>query len=392
MQKAGDKTQFLFYCILLFMYINFFCSINSLFLVPESLLTLNEIVLIIFFVTKILSQKYKKYELIYLLIFCFLFLIVALLTKQKSILLIALLMFSMKNTDLKKNLKFSFITKTVVISLLFLIFIISGILKMNGVSFINFSDTRYDMFLTHPNFASFLVFWTIFDYVLLKRENLNIKNYFVFTIIFIVTYIFTKSRTGLIVNVLLIISLLFYPKINDKKFISKFMKSFAKNSLLLFYIIILFLLIKSSSLGSKNSLYILLDDIFSRRLSLSIVAYNMYGFSFLPRFVDTKQLITYMYNYQTYRMPLAIDVFYVKCIVSYSIIPIIMISDVIKKYLKKYNDKFCILLFVFFSIYGLSESLVFNCCSTPIFFILGNFICNGGENNEKESISNSSNL
>ena len=100
-----------------------------------------------------------------------------------------------------------------------------------------------------------------------------------------------------------------------------------------------------------------LDSLLSRRLTLSVIAYKLYGISFLPKSIQYS-LVSWK---SSYTMQLVIDNAYIKSLVTVGLIYSIIIYYIINKSMKFKFDNYEYALVIFMAISSISESYIYSC-------------------------------
>lgn len=187
----------------------------------------------IFVLVKMFSDKYKRSEIVMLLIFLFIGLVNFVLGDTTTVLFSAICLCGMKNINIKKVLKIMFWTK--LISFLLLVGLSStGIIDNDsilhyreGVGFVK----RFMFGFPHPNTAHISLLIIIFLYMYLYRpKNIVLVSIFI-TILNYIIYKYTLSRTSFIIIELYLFTYFF---VNYFAFIKKVFMKIAKHSFAIF--------------------------------------------------------------------------------------------------------------------------------------------------------------
>ena len=367
---VSTKTQ-LFYCIILtLMYLNYFFDVSELFHINKTFMTIFELLIALLFCVKLLTQKYDKRSFLATVICGLLVFYITIVTGEKFLMLIYFVLFSSQGTSLKNNIRTSCIIKIFFLSFTFLLFLVSQLTSGGWESLSSFMNTRFTMGIAHPNFTFFLYFWAMVELLYLKFDNIKIRHLVIILIVLSVALLFTKSKTGLVMVVLLVMLtlpvLLRRKKLNDK------LVAVAKYILPVVAATTILAVFLFGYMHNTSPEVIFLDKLFSRRLSLSWLGIQEYGIAFLPQAIDSSDIASFFAPDYSYTMPLVVDIFYVRSIISYTLLPLAGLSYLIYKKMSSRDASSRIaIIIIIFSIYALSERHGFNVCATPMFLILG---------------------
>jgi len=243
---------------------------------------LDLVMILLFFVCigyKLVTQKYKPYGLLLLVLFTLLFAYAALSTQYYSIFYGALCIIAMQNVKLENVLRASVWIKTVFLfthvcvyfSILFLYPDTVEMIERNGVH-------RHFFYLQHPNLFSAILVWTCLEYIYLKYDRIKFNALLIIFLINMFFYFFTNTNTGLIVIFLAIVLILF-EKHKGEAF-QPFLKQCTKYIFPLLAILFVFLVAMYTRLsGIAYTLWHELDKILTGRLLYGAYAYDQYGYS-----------------------------------------------------------------------------------------------------------------
>lgn len=184
--------------VLIFVFIMFFLKGIGL-SATDKIYTVMYVVSLIFATVKIFNSKYKKKQFINIVILILIGLVNFIFNGETTILFTALLLFTIKDVNLKKIFKTIFLARF--ISYVFMIILpIFGITQMNVFKFYRASIgqfvNRYAFGFSHPNLAhsSFLLIIILIGYLFYNK--INMRHLFLIEIINYILYTFTYSRTG----------------------------------------------------------------------------------------------------------------------------------------------------------------------------------------------------
>lgn len=322
----------------------------------------NSIIIILFFI-KLMFQKYSKNKFLIMLLFGLLSVYTYYICDDTNLIFCFLVIFASQDIDIKKTVKISFYT----ILIIFLIHILSWIFSMiTGIGMIDITYTitgkkRYNFYLNHPNTAAGIILWLTAEYIFLKEKHINNMNILVITIIYIVTYFFTVSRTTLVSSLLLIILLC----INKLKIGKKFINIISKWIFALFAILTIGLI--NTYTNNYSDLIAKIDEMMSYRISLGSLAIEKYGITLLPQRADLNEIIQWASG--AYRK-IYIDSLYTRCFVLYGYLNILLFEIAFYKLMCRYKDSNYGIFIILFSVVAFTERYLLNpVIGFPILFI-----------------------
>lgn len=310
----------------------------------------------IFFLIKILSEKYKKSEIIILAFLGCYAVYTSYICDYYAIAMSFLAIVGIKNVNITKVIKTITITMATFLSICFIVFLYNYLINpevLEIYAITSDSLKRYYIYFKNPNLYAALTLWTIAGYLYLNKNEKKMFKYFLSFCISILTYKFTGSRTSLFLSLMLIICTYICNNKDVKSIIYKISK----------YLYIIFAIFSISIVIFYNQFnnYIpqllnTLDIILSRRITLSVLAYNHYGLHILPNPIENL-LVTWGKEYTTY---LSVDNAYIKALVNIGLPYIFIINIMIKKAFKKKFDNFEYFLIILMSIGALFESYIYS--------------------------------
>ncbi len=325
----------------------------------------------IFFAIKLLLDKYslKRLAIYFLLSLFFLYLYYK--TNVQYLFVAYLAIISFKDVDLKKMLKIDLFVRGTILSIHFILFLADYLFfQSNLINLISDSvkGTSYYLYFSNPNIASAYFFAIITDIFFIK-DNLKSKDFLFSFIAMYIMFLITKSRSSLISFLLFLLLNLIKNK-NIIYYISKY--------IFILFSIISYLIVKYVTIGS--SFYSIFNVISSDRIKYSILAFYDTGLTILPRSFDILQKYI-------------IDNFYIRCIVCYGIVTLIIVFLFqffsIKKDFIKSNR-----LIITMNTYLVLEQVITNIAYNPFLLILANNLLNYGEvnNDENNDFNNNSDI
>ena len=274
---------------------------------------------------------------------------------------------AIKDVDIKKVVKIDITIKLITLIINYVAFGITYIINFDSVATqvkIASKGISHFLYFVNPNTAAMITLWVIFDYIYLK-EKATWKTYLVTTLVMLVTFYVTLSRTAICVYVIfLVLQFINLPKLLD--FIYRY----------IYLVITTFTFLIMQFVNIESPIYKIVNKLLSNRLLFSINAYAQTGLNVLPRTLETRFFDTYI-----------IDNYYVRCFINYGLltlllfyIPIVMVP---RKGFEK-EKKFSILS----TIYLFFENVTINVGIALPYVFLADIIFNkkGLKDGEKEKI------
>lgn len=326
--------------------------------------TLRDVVYILIagvLIIKILTSRLFKKEIIPIIVLGIINLYTSYILNNYMFVINFLSMIAIRDIEIKKVVKIDLYLK------LFYLFVNTVVYWYDyNFNYANVIDTfvytakygiRHSLYFSHPNSAAGVAIWCAIDAIYLYDKK---KNMLILTLFIVALYMyFTVSRTALIAFILFLIILFLS---NKEKFRNKIF-TVMKWLLEIFMIITIILTIMPEVIGNQEFIKSL-DKLLSRRISYSNTAYDIYGFNVLPN-KDGESL----------KENLIIDNFYVRAIISYGIIAVIVLMIMYKKIDKNITNKELAILTIF-PIYLFSELFTYNVGRSIAMLILADVIFN----------------
>lgn len=355
------KVDNLYYLGIILLTIKMWFFITNLFEVSSLIENLFMISITILFGLKIFFTKssYKEFCIITIVgIFIF---ITSRRIMNIDIFLSVLSILAAKDIDIKKAIKYTLKVNLVCITIHIFRFIECYIFEPSKIEYMmDENAVRYTFFMRHPNYLGATLFWALSSYIYLNFNNKRSKNIMLIILIAIITYITCKSRTTIIIFIVLSILILLKDKIKTKT-LSKIVK--------LSFLLSIFISIFVSSnyydfKGQNKNIVDNLNSVLSGRIKLSAIGLKEYGYTFLGRFIEAGEAKLLAY-YGIKR--LIIDSFYISCCINYGIFYLFAIGIGLVKLCKKIENKELIFVLLFI-IAALTERYVIY--STLVFPLL----------------------
>lgn len=236
---------------------------------------------ILLFGIKILFQRCSLKEYFFVFLGVCLSFVLCYITGDNSIFYLALAICASKDIDLFKTVKVIFLTNASILLLIVIAYFIQmcigevpAILRAGG-------QIRYTFYFNHPNTFAGTVLWTLLAYTYLAYKKMTYKSYIFLTLIILLVYSFTDSRTFLIMGILSLFLLLVSKIKKTERYISLASKSiFWVCAILMLGLALVYLNFPNNKLIQK------LDTLASRRLYFSTESISTYGIQLFPTSID----------------------------------------------------------------------------------------------------------
>lgn len=160
--------------------------------------------LILFF--ELFNERVNKRKLILFAMF-FLMLIYTLRISDRTIIFGLIFSYGARRIKTEKILKFTYIYCTIQYCIVF-VSSLFGIIQ-NKISIMDDGRLRFSLGFRHPNNASLYFFILLLLYFCIKKGNMKIREIFFWGFLSIIIYQFTRSRTGIIMDVFVLLTALF---------------------------------------------------------------------------------------------------------------------------------------------------------------------------------------
>lgn len=287
---------------------------------------------------------------------------------------------SLKGVNINRTIKIVFYTTFFSLFFLVLSYMIDVFLLGNKININIFYNgrPRHSFYMNHPNMFAGMAFWTICEYMYLKNFKADIKVLAITTIFAFFVYEFTLSRTMIVSIVFLIVMVILYNL--NKKYINNIIRWMAKYSFIILTILFVCIVKYYPMLQSSFGKYIeIADVVLSKRISMGVEIYNIYGVSILPQKVNYDMYI----NLENSRIKFALDNIYLNCAIVYGYLET-MILGIILYLGNTKNNKMVNYLTVLMLINGITESYILNYIIAFPMLLIGNEILNMDRRKENE--------
>lgn len=270
-------------------------------------------------------------------------------SKSNTIFILILLIIAAKNIKLEELIKYDLKIKIpfmiIIVVLYFLRMTDVNLHYRNGI-------IRHSMGFSNPNVFSTYILAIIAEYLYLRRKKVNAKDLIIIIIgIFIIDF-YADSRTQIFC--LIILALIVYiNKYTGKKFLNNSIVNFIVSNI--FIILTIFSLLIIYFYGQGNDIVQDIDVQTSGRIKQISGVFNEYDVNLFGNKLD---LVTSLQAKLTGKQQTALDNVYIYSLLSYGIIPFIIMCIAMKKYMKttiKENEDILRTIMLVFLIGGLME-------------------------------------
>ena len=270
-------------------------------------------------------------------------------SKSNTIFILILLIIAAKNIKLEELIKYDLKIKIpfmiIIVVLYFLRMTDVNLHYRNGI-------IRHSMGFSNPNVFSTYILAIIVEYLYLRRKKVNAKDLIIIIIgIFIIDF-YADSRTQIFC--LIILALIVYiNKYTGKKFLNNSIVNFIVSNI--FIILTIFSLLIIYFYGQGNDIVQDIDVQTSGRIKQISEVFNEYHVNLFGNKLD---LVTSLQAKLTGKQQTALDNVYIYSLLSYGIIPFIIMCIAMKKYMKttiKENEDILRTIMLVFLIGGLME-------------------------------------
>lgn len=313
----------------------------------ETLSTIGIMLLLINCVSNI--NKLNINKVLILFISVFMAVITKITSKSNTIFILILLIIAAKNIKLEELIKYDLKIKIpfmiIIVVLYFLRMTDVNLHYRNGI-------IRHSMGFSNPNVFSTYILAIIVEYLYLRRKKVNAKDLIIIIIgIFIIDF-YADSRTQIFC--LIILALIVYiNKYTGKKFLNNSIVNFIVSNI--FIILTIFSLLIIYFYGQGNDIVQDIDVQTSGRIKQISGVFNEYDVNLFGNKLD---LVTSLQAKLTGKQQTALDNVYIYSLLSYGIIPFIIMCIAMKKYMKttiKENEDILRTIMLVFLIGGLME-------------------------------------
>lgn len=315
----------------------------------NNLLNLTFIFLMFLKVLCTFNLKIKKVHIIFAL-FVIMTVYTSIQIDNYIILFTALGIIALKGMNVKSIIKMSYYVKIFWLTIHFSAFTFAMFCFPNSVKYsLIDNEVRYRIFLTQPNTCAMLFLWVIFEYMYLNYEKLSFNKFLISSLFFGVIIYLTKSKTSIIVYVLL--WLLIWQ--NKRKCIKKLVGFFSKYGYIILSAFFAFVTVNYNNLSFSR----ILNTFLTGRLAGAAKTYSTNGFTLFGQYLELGKKIEWdpIYRVTSIWLENAYSMMFLNFGIVYAILIAIALwyaSDYLT-----HKDKIFVCAML---IYGISESYIVN--------------------------------
>lgn len=341
-----NSETFYFFALFLFL-IRSWLFFSNLLDLTEILDQSLKLAILLLFIIRIITDKIYKKKLLFTIFLVLIMIIISNNNDFINLFYTFLTILCSKNIDTKKIVKFIFIFNLVMIIIHFAYFFYNYFTNKSSLDYIlnRKMQKRYYCYIRHPNYVAAILFWTLCEFIYISKGR-KWFNIILSISIMLFVYFVTRSRTTLLIYILLIIYLFFKEKYSKKFLINCFYFTIIGGIIMTIISINVF-----NSPGSiLHDSVIKLDELLSHRITYSSKAMELFPITFFGNKIDVEAA--------WYGNRLMIDSFYVSCFVEYGICLLVITIAMAFKVIKKMNTEELFLLILVF-ITALTERYLF---------------------------------
>lgn len=310
-------------------------------------------------IVKLFTDKNNIREIIKFIFLLFIF-ACTLRISDKTMVFGLLFAYTARNINKDKIVRFMFWYCSVQFSIIIFLALIGVI---NNVKILmEDGRIRYALGFGHPNNTSLYFFIIMLLYFIIKKGNMKIKEVIFWAILSIVVYKFTKSRTGLLMDIALVLIIIFYKFICDclrKHIIIRFfIASAAPIFAVMNYVIIL--------IYEKHERITAITELASGRIKWAAKALEKYGLSICGRPVQ--------WSYELGEQYLVVDSSYMRNLIEFGLIAfglILLCYFVFSMYCINHNEPIYAIAAMLIAVYANSEIILTAFGINPLLVLWG---------------------
>lgn len=347
--KKNSQAQMVYYLATIVVVTKLILAYSEIIVIPPIVNSIFNFTFIFLMALKTLATFNFKLKKIYVafILFVAMALYTSIQTNNYIILFSAMGIIAIKSMNVKNIIKISFRVKVFWLTIHFVCFTFAMIFFPEKVEYSLIGEVRYRIFLSQPNTCAMLFLWAIFEYMYLNYEKLSFKKFLGCTFVFGTVLHITKSKTSIIVYILL--WLLIWQK--RRKVVQKIVCFFSKYGYVILSIFFVSITVIYNSLPFARTLNTMLTG----RLAGAAKAYSMYGFTMFGQYLELGKKIEWDAVYGV--TSIWLENAYSMMFINYGIIYAILIAVALwyaSGYLTEKDKIFvCAML-----IYGIGESYI----------------------------------
>lgn len=328
-------------------------------------------------------QNYNKKELRVIIVTGVILLISSLLSGVQLLVTAFIFIVAAKDIDIRKLIQITIIIQVICIVII-AILAVSGTIEHRTVVR-NDNTMRYSLGFKHPNALASQVLQLITCWVLYRWNNLNYRDYFAMLTLTLVVESLTDSRTSFLLMSLLVILVVFYKFLYNKKILERntidnILSVVVKITVIAAPIISIFM---GVIYNPNSNILKMINKLFSGRIKLLNDYVLEKGYSIMGQKIEI--ISTFASKKSEVYNTTALDNAYGHMAVRYGVVVLIIFVLgyylLVKRASKEKNTPLLIYIFIYF-IFGLSEIYIFNLPYNIMLLYLSSVVYN-----EKSTIS-----
>lgn len=320
---------------------------------------------------KLLRQKYRIWSILLVGGLLLISVFTSVTTSYYSIFYAMLFVFCLQNVNLDKVLTASYRLKTVLISFHVVAYAIINIVAPHMITYSYRVDgiPRHNFMLGHANNFAGYVLWTGLEFLFVHRNKITMKKIIVIWMLNFITYLFTDSRTALMLATLVLFMIWFSQKNN--RWYERFLTFFSKYGFMIFTVVFCGIVtIRRYLSGGLLVLYNTLDEMLSNRLMYGSYTIETYGISIAGRTLSFPPKVYWDGHWID---GIIFDNFYLWLYLLYGSVYLVILSIVFFKQTPKMSNMEKVLLIITFT-YALSEKYVIEAAVCFPLLLIGKLI------------------
>lgn len=320
---------------------------------------------------KLCMQRYRIWSILLMGGMLLISVFTSVTTSYYSMFYAMLFVFCLQNVDLDEVLRVSYRLKTVLIVFHVVAY---GIINIVAPQMITYSYRvdgipRHNFMLGHANNFAGYVLWTGLEYLYVHRKHITMKKIVVVWLLNFVTYLFTDSRTALMLATLALFMIWFSQK--NIRWYDGFLTFFSKYGFMIFTVIFCGIVtVRKYLSGGLLEFYNTLDEMLSNRLMYGSYTIENYGISIAGRTLSFPPKVYWDGHWID---GIIFDNFYLWLYLLYGSVYLIVLSIVFLKQTPKMSNIEKVLLIITFT-YALSEKYVIEAAVCFPLLLIGKLI------------------
>ena len=320
---------------------------------------------------KLLLQRYRVWSALLMVGLLLIGVYTSVTTSYYSMFYAMLFIFCLQNVDLDKVLKVSYCLKTILISFHVVSYAIIYVAAPYLITYSYRTDgiPRHNFMLGHANNFAGYVLWTGLEFLFVHRNQITMPKLIIVWVLNFITYLFTDSRTALMLATLALIMIWVSEK--DIKWYEYFLTFFSKYGFVIFSVVFCGVVSVQRFLsGGLLEIYNMLDEMLSNRLMYGSYTIATYGISIAGRTLSFPPKVYWDGHWID---GIIFDNFYLWLYLLYGSVYLFILSIVFIRQAPKMSNIEKVIWIIAF-IYALSEKYVIEAAVCFPLLLIGKFI------------------